>query len=175
MAKRDPKPYRRERATALLKIAAGQPAAVVARSGLLRPRDPDTVYSWLDRYEQDGLAGLTIAPGRGRQPAFFSPAVQHAGGGASEPAGPGGAGPAGVSPVRQSLDLGHDSAGGCVHQPLHALGDLAGVADAAGAWEARPRSRAQPRSRLPGEASVRGALWGARPGGRGRRSAAVSR
>jgi hypothetical protein len=46
MAKRDPKPYRRERATALLKIAAGQPAAVVARSGLLRPRDPDTVYSW---------------------------------------------------------------------------------------------------------------------------------
>src|SRR5436190_16802942 len=87
LAKRDPKPYRRERATALLKIAAGQPAAAVARSGLLRPRDPDTVYSWLDRYERDGLAGLTIAPGRGRKPAFFSPAVPHAGGRASEPAG----------------------------------------------------------------------------------------
>jgi hypothetical protein len=43
MAKRDPKPYRRERATASLKIATGQPAAVVARSGLLRPRDPDTL------------------------------------------------------------------------------------------------------------------------------------
>ena len=79
LARRDPKPYRRERATALLKIAAGQPAAVVARSGLLRPRDPDTVYSWLDRYEREGLAGLTIAPGRGRKPAAFSPAVQHAG------------------------------------------------------------------------------------------------
>src|SRR5688500_19480039 len=89
LARRDPKPYRRERATALLKIAAGQPAAVVARSGLLRPRDPDTVYSWLDRYEREGLAGLTIAPGRGRKPAAFSPAVQHAGGGASEPAGVG--------------------------------------------------------------------------------------
>ena len=71
LARRDPKPYRRERATALLKIAAGQPAAVVARSGLLRPRDPDTVYSWLDRYEREGLAGLTIAPGRGRKPAAF--------------------------------------------------------------------------------------------------------
>src|SRR5262245_3726240 len=90
MATRDPKPYRRERAAALLKIAAGQPAAAVARNGLLRPRDPDTVYSWLDRYAQEGLAGLTIAPGRGRKPAFFSPAVQHPGVGASGPAGAGG-------------------------------------------------------------------------------------
>ncbi|HEY7065857.1 MAG TPA: alpha/beta fold hydrolase [Chloroflexota bacterium] len=71
MARRAPKPDRRERAPALLKVAAGQPAAVVARSGLLRPRDPDMVYSGLDRYEQDGLAGLTIAPGRGRKPVFF--------------------------------------------------------------------------------------------------------
>ncbi len=76
MARTDPKPYRRERAAALLKIAAGQVAAAVARSGLLRPRDPDTIYSWLDRYAQDGIAGLTIAPGRGRKPAFFSPPVR---------------------------------------------------------------------------------------------------
>jgi hypothetical protein len=75
MARRAPKPDRRERAPALLKVAAGQPAAVVARSGLLRPRDPATVYSGLDRYEQAGLAGLTIAPGRGRKPAFFSMAA----------------------------------------------------------------------------------------------------
>lgn len=78
MARTDPKPYRRERAAALLKIAAGEVAAEVARRGLLRPRDPDTVYSWLDRYQEDGLAGLTIRPGRGRKPAFFSPPVQFA-------------------------------------------------------------------------------------------------
>ena len=41
-------PYVRERAAALLKIAEGMPAARVARQGLLRPRDPDTVYTWLE-------------------------------------------------------------------------------------------------------------------------------
>lgn len=71
----DVKPYRRERAAALLQIADGQPAAVVARTGLLRPRKPDTVYRWLDRYEQAGVAGLTITPGRGRKPAFSPPAL----------------------------------------------------------------------------------------------------
>ena len=45
-----PLPYLRERAAALLKIAAGMRPAVVARSGLLRPRDPDTVYDWLTRW-----------------------------------------------------------------------------------------------------------------------------
>jgi transposase len=24
----------------------------------LKPRDPDTVYGWLDRYEEQGLEGL---------------------------------------------------------------------------------------------------------------------
>ncbi|MGH7511188.1 MAG: helix-turn-helix domain-containing protein [Gemmatimonadales bacterium] len=66
----DPKPYRRERAAALLRIADGIPAAQVARTGVLKPRDPDTVYSWLNRYTTAGLAGLTIRPGRGRKPAF---------------------------------------------------------------------------------------------------------
>lgn len=69
-----PKPYLRERAAALLKIADGLPAAHVARTGLLRPRDPDTVYAWLDRYQREGLAGLHVRPGRGRKPAFFPPA-----------------------------------------------------------------------------------------------------
>lgn len=75
MARSDPKPYRRERAAAILKVADGEVAYRVARGGLLRPRDPDTVYAWLDRFERDGLAGLTIAPGRGRKPAFFRAAL----------------------------------------------------------------------------------------------------
>jgi hypothetical protein len=64
------KPYLRERAAALLKVAAGQSAASVARHGLLRPRKPDTIYSWLDRFLIDGIAGLSIQSGRGRKPAF---------------------------------------------------------------------------------------------------------
>lgn len=65
-----PKAYLRERASALLKVADGTPAAQVARSGLLRPRQPDTVYEWIDRYEETGVAGLVIRSGRGRKPAF---------------------------------------------------------------------------------------------------------
>ena len=66
-----PQPYLRERAAALLKIADGLPPARVARTGLLRPRRPDTVYAWLNRYLLDGITGLWILPGRGRKPAFF--------------------------------------------------------------------------------------------------------
>ncbi len=66
-----PLPYLRERAAALLKIADGMPPAVVARSGLLRPRDPDTVYDWLNRWRAEGMDGLMIRKGRGRKPAFF--------------------------------------------------------------------------------------------------------
>ena len=65
-----PVPYLRERAAALLKIADGAIAAQVAREGLLRTRQPDTVYAWLRRYRAEGLSGLTIRPGRGRKPAF---------------------------------------------------------------------------------------------------------
>jgi hypothetical protein len=72
-----PVPYLRERAAALLKVADGETAAQVARSGLLRPRQPDTIYLWLHRYRDEGIAGLTIRPGRGRKPAF-SPSAAHA-------------------------------------------------------------------------------------------------
>lgn len=65
-----PKPYMRERAAALLRIADGESPHHVARTGVLRPRSPDILYTWLDRYEADGLAGLRIRPGRGRKPAF---------------------------------------------------------------------------------------------------------
>lgn len=58
----DPRPYVRERAAALLKIAEGQSPHRVARSGLLKPRDPDTIYAWLDRYQAEGVAGLIAHP-----------------------------------------------------------------------------------------------------------------
>ena len=70
----DPLPYMRERAGALLKIGQGQRPAHVARGSLLRPREPDTLYRWMDRYQQQGAAGLRVRPGRGRKPAF-SPCV----------------------------------------------------------------------------------------------------
>jgi hypothetical protein len=74
-----PKPYQRERAAALLKIAAGASATAVARRGLLRPRRPETVYQWVQRFVAHGVAGLlTIRPGRGRKPAF-SPSARASG------------------------------------------------------------------------------------------------
>ena len=82
IAKRDAKPYRRERAVAILKVASGEVAAQVAAHGLLVPRDPDTVYGWLDRFAAQGVAGLTIAPGRGRKPTLFPPGEWRAGGAA---------------------------------------------------------------------------------------------
>ena len=54
----DPRPYVRERCAALLKVAEGCSPRAVARHGLLRPRDPDTVYTWLDRFQAEGLPGL---------------------------------------------------------------------------------------------------------------------
>jgi len=66
-------PYLRERAAALLKIAEGTPAAVVARQGLLRVRKADTVYAWFNRYLAEGCSGLTIRQGRGRKAAFSPP------------------------------------------------------------------------------------------------------
>ncbi len=56
----DARPYVRERAAALLKIAAGQSPHAVARHGLLKPRDPDTVYSWLTWYEKLGRRSLSL-------------------------------------------------------------------------------------------------------------------
>lgn len=65
------KAYLRERAAALLKVADGTPAAVVARERLLRRHKPDTVYHWIDRFKAEGMVGLTIRAGRGRKPATF--------------------------------------------------------------------------------------------------------
>ena len=53
-----PRTYVRKRCAALLKIADGASAHAVARHGLLKPREPDTVYAWLAHDLADGLAGL---------------------------------------------------------------------------------------------------------------------
>lgn len=68
--RRDSRPYMRERASALLQIADGRSAHWVARQGLLRGREPDTVYRWLDAYEERGIEGLVQLPRRKRA---FSP------------------------------------------------------------------------------------------------------
>ncbi len=62
--------YLRERAAALLKIHAGFSPHKVAKKGLFRQRDPDTVYTWLRRYRAKGIPGLFHKPGRGRKPAY---------------------------------------------------------------------------------------------------------
>ena len=62
--------YLRERAAALLKIAAGLSPHRVAQSGLLKKRKPDTVCTWLQHYREHGVMGLRHKPGKGRKPAF---------------------------------------------------------------------------------------------------------
>ena len=66
ISRRDPRPYMRERATALLQIADGRSGHWVAQNGLLRRRKPDTVYDWLNAYEQGGAAALVQRPRRKR-------------------------------------------------------------------------------------------------------------
>jgi transposase len=65
------RPYVRERASAILKIADGISGRQVAFRGLLKVRSTDTVYSWVRRYLSEGLSGLLVRSGRGRKPAFF--------------------------------------------------------------------------------------------------------
>jgi len=71
----DPKPYMRERASALLKISSGLSGRMVAFSGLNKKRALNTVYGWFHRYKGEGIEGLKIRPGRGRKPSF-SPSVR---------------------------------------------------------------------------------------------------
>ena len=47
----DARPYLRERAAALLKIADGMAPSVVAERGLLKRRHRETVFIWLNEYE----------------------------------------------------------------------------------------------------------------------------
>jgi len=79
---RDPTPHVREKAAAVLKVAAGQSARAVARAGLLRPRRRETVAARVRRYLAEGAAGRRVRPGRGRTPAFSPPAPGGGEGGA---------------------------------------------------------------------------------------------
>lgn len=63
-------PYLRERAAVLLKMASGFSLQEAARRGGLTRHPPDTIGTWVHRYEQAGLEGLRIRPGRGRTRAF---------------------------------------------------------------------------------------------------------
>jgi hypothetical protein len=65
-----PRPYVRERAAAILKVADGWPVRRVAELGLLKAHREETVSDWIDRYQSSGIAGLRVCPGRGRKPAF---------------------------------------------------------------------------------------------------------
>ena len=66
----DARPYMREKAAALLKIADGQIASQVAEHGLLQSHDPDIIYRWLKRWQREGIEGLMVKKGRGRKAAF---------------------------------------------------------------------------------------------------------
>lgn len=70
MVKSHPKPYLRERASAVIQVYKGRSATEVAKNGLLIQRHPQTVRSWIHSYNEDGSEGLKIAEGRGRKPAF---------------------------------------------------------------------------------------------------------
>ncbi len=67
---RDSRAYLRECAAALLKIAEGQSPHQVAKQGLNKRRQADTVYRWLRKYNSGGLAALVHKP-RGHR--GFSP------------------------------------------------------------------------------------------------------
>jgi hypothetical protein len=69
------KPYMREKAAAVLKVAGllegeGQSARQVALNGLLRERRPNTVRDWVHTYKEEGIDGFLVEEGRGQKPAF---------------------------------------------------------------------------------------------------------
>lgn len=64
------KPYMRERAAAVLKVASGETVTTVAEKGLLTRHEPETVHGWIKNYLANGLQGWGIQSGRGRKAAF---------------------------------------------------------------------------------------------------------
>ena len=70
LQKHSPKPYLRERASAILKLAGKHTVTDIAGHGLLQKRHRETVSTWLHRYERHGVKGLVIKNGRGRKPSF---------------------------------------------------------------------------------------------------------
>ena len=71
------KPYLRERARAILRVAAGEPVYKIAQE--LRIRIHRTAVSeWVHRFQERRIEGLKIQPGRGRKP-VFSPSATNSG------------------------------------------------------------------------------------------------
>lgn len=64
------KPYIREQAAAILRVADRRSVRQVAAAGILKPRRRETVKLWVDRFLADGIAGLLVKRGRGRKSAF---------------------------------------------------------------------------------------------------------
>ena len=64
------KPYVREQAAAILRVADGRSVRQVSAAGILKPRRRETVKLWIDRFLADGITGLLVKRGRGRKPAF---------------------------------------------------------------------------------------------------------
>ena len=71
-----PKPYVREQAAAILRVADGRSLRQVAAAGILKPRRRETVKLWVDRFQASGIPGLLVKRGRGRKSAF-SPSPHH--------------------------------------------------------------------------------------------------
>lgn len=69
----EPRAYLREQAAALLKIADGQTAHQVARTGLLKPRQPKTVYRWLNAFVQQRHLQVRPACRRAFSPTRHTP------------------------------------------------------------------------------------------------------
>lgn len=66
-----PKPYMRERAAAVLKVASGETLTAVGETGLVKRHEPETIHLWIQSYLASGLDGWVIKKGRGRKPAYF--------------------------------------------------------------------------------------------------------
>ena len=64
------KPYIREQAAAILRVADGQSVRQVSSIGILKPRRRETVKEWIDRFLASGICGLLVKSGRGRKAAF---------------------------------------------------------------------------------------------------------
>jgi hypothetical protein len=138
----DPRPYVRERCAAVLKIAEGHAAYWVARHGLLKVRDPDTVSGWVTRSQADGLAGLLahrqggdhrrrLRPGAGGSHRASAASATRRGGAS-------GGGRDGEEPAAQSLDAANDSCLGPGLGRLQPERRLAHAAPLSGAAALRP-------------------------------------
>jgi hypothetical protein len=80
-----PKPYVREKAAALLKMADGATATWVGAHGLLKPHRHRTLTRWAERFLAEGPEGLFVREGRGRKPAFSPSPRERRPGAASRP------------------------------------------------------------------------------------------